>query len=116
MDKVTKIFWLTTVAAVPLAFLVPLGPVRWAAISWLALLGVICAISNWVTIAAYFVRRRRGSTIPLLGGLCMGAALAAVPTRMIGHWIIWGALLDPWPIVFAVWPLARIFKADGVGR
>lgn len=110
MEQIAKLFWLTTVVAAPVAFLVQPGPVRWAAIGWLALIGVMCALGNWVTIAACVTRRRSGSMIPLLGTLFLGATFAAVPTNVVGRWIMWGVFLDPWLWAIVLWPIARVFK------
>jgi hypothetical protein len=85
------LFWLVTFAAVPLALLVPPGAVRWTAIAWLGLIGVINALVNWVIL----VWLRRGSMAPLLG-LCLAIAVFAVPPDVCGRWILFGALLDPW--------------------
>jgi hypothetical protein len=110
MEQAAKVFWLTMVVAVPLAFLPHPGLVRWAAIGWLALIGVMCALGNWVMIAACVTGRRSGSMIPLLGTLFLGATVAAVPANVVGRWIIWGLFLDPWSCAIALWPIARMFK------
>ena len=110
IEWISKMFWLTTVVAAPVAFLAQPGLVRWAAIGWLALIGVTCALGNWFTIAAWVTRRRSGSMIPLLGTLVLGAALAAVPTNVVGRRMMLGVLLDPWPLTIALWPITRMFK------
>jgi len=109
MEVVTKVFWATTVLAVPLALLVEPGPLRWVAIGWLALLGIICALANWATIAGYIVRRRSGSMIPLLGVASLGIAVGAMPPTLFGGWRLIGLFLDPWLLVVAVGALVHPF-------
>ena len=110
MDVAAKVFWLTTLVAVPLALLVQSGAARWTAIGWLGLVGVTCAFANWATAVRYVARRRSGSMVPLLGVLCLGIAAAATPSKLLGRWRLLGTLLDPWPVIIAVWPFVCLFK------
>jgi hypothetical protein len=112
MERVAKVFWLTTVVAAAVAFLTQPGPLRWAAIGWLALIGLTFALGNWIISAAWISGRGTGSSVPLLGVLFLGIALAAVPPDLIRRWMIWGLFLDPWPWTVALCPIARLFERE----
>jgi len=58
---------------------------------------------------------RRRSMIPLLGGPLLGAGLAGMSVTLMGRWIVWGALLDPWLLALALWPFARLFTRRRAG-
>jgi hypothetical protein len=118
-DKLARVFWLTTIVAVPVAYLTEPGLWRWVAIAWFGIFGVSVALGNW----AILLRSREGgrhvSLVPLLGGALLLLALGAVPVKLVSRSIIWGCLLDPWLAVLAIspfWVLGSRIKRRLAGR
>lgn len=105
MDRfVAPLFWSSSFAAVFVAFLLPVGPWRWAAISWLGIVGVSFASVNWALVVRGVLGRGGGSPVPGLGGVLLGISVAAVPVDPLRWWAPAMLALDPWVplMIFAV--------------
>jgi hypothetical protein len=106
-SKLVPLFWLSLIAAVPIAFLAPPGTLRWIAIGWLGAIGLLASLANWFILAAVVLRKRNGaSMVPLIGGLLLGLAIAAIPLKGIRIFAALGLLFDPF-VVASVWPFHR---------
>src|SRR5437763_16579779 len=96
MDLVAPLFWGGSAVAIPAAFFAP-GVLRWAAISWLAIVGVLFSLVNWAMAARTLLLRRDGSMIGPFGALFLGLAVAAFPGRRAARWsVLWILVADPW--------------------
>ena len=89
------LFWLTLLAALIGGFVAPQGALRWSCIGFVAVSGLWVAAAN-----ASVLVRGQGSMVPIVGGLLLTLAVAAVPYASVRWWAGVGLILDPWlPLV-----------------
>ncbi len=85
-----RLFWLALLAALVGGFVAPPGALRWSCIGFVAVFGLWVAAAN-----ASVVMRGQGSMVPIVGGLLLTLAIAAVPYASVRWWAGVGLTLDP---------------------
>jgi hypothetical protein len=64
-------------------------------ISILSLVGIVTLIGNYALIIRCYALRKRGSLIPVLGGLSLGAATLLYPSRQVKPYAWIPLFVDP---------------------
>ena len=118
-DRLVPVFWCSLVASVPAAFFASPGMLRWGAIGWLGLVGLLFSLANWGILLALVLRKKSGSFVPALGGLLLCLAVGAIPVTRLRLWAPVGFLVDPFGpamVVAFLWSLGRSRpKTDDLG-
>jgi len=95
-ERLVRFFWVSLVAAVPFAFFVSPGFVRWIAIGWLGLTGALFSLANWLIIVSVLLRKGSSSMAPPVGGVLVCLAIGAVPLFEVRRFAPLGLVIDPW--------------------
>lgn len=82
--------------ALPLAFLVRPSVVRWTSIIWLGAVGALFSLANWAILLMVVRRKSTSSMAPLMGGILVALAIAAVPDAQVRRWAGLALITDPW--------------------
>lgn len=106
-ERLTGLFWLTLLAALPVALATAPGLLHSMAIGWLAMVGTLFSFGNWLCLVAIVRTRQHVSFVPFVGGVLLALAGFAAG---FGWRALVGMALDAsiFAMGFAIpWSLAR---------
>lgn len=74
----------------------------WIVCIVLVAFGALPTLGNWDVLVRGMLLRRSGSTIPVIGGICILLGLLACPVPAVSKWWYLGLIVDPTIPLYAV--------------
>jgi hypothetical protein len=68
---------------------------RWVACAALLLLSAAATVTNWALVLRYFLKKRRNSLVPIVGGVAGVLGCLVSPSLMLRAWWWLPLVLDP---------------------